>query len=150
MGREIEVADVKFDLIDNRLVVILSNGDKVKVDPSKIMEIMPTKDAKERVAVLQMMINYIDRQQLSQISQILTKAVKLAKGIAETRAKLQEDDCDNILCIKRHAAIAKTYVDEKNVLKELRLAVKLLSKKKMELRTEIARMGYDPDEGVKA
>lgn len=144
VGEILEVANVKFDDIKNRLVIITTAGDKIEIDPISIMKNMPNKNLKERVKKLHMMIHYIDMQQLSQISQVLTKAVKLAEGVQDCRKKMK--DCKKVVCIRMWEAISKTYLDEKNILKELRLSVKLLNEKKKEYRTKIAMLGFDPDE----
>ena len=144
MGRIVEVVDISFDKMKNCLVVILDNGDKVEIDPIKITENMPKLNAKERVEDLQMMIHYIDKQQLSKISHIFSKVPEFDKGIQDVREELKK--CKKMPCVKRWQAISKTYVDEKNNLRELRLSINLLGKKKAGLRTEIARIGYEPDE----
>lgn len=144
MGRIVEVVDISFDKKKNCLVVILDNGDKIEIDPIKITENMPKLNIKERVKDLQMMIHYIDRQQLSKISHIFSKVPEFDKGIQDAREKLK--DCKKMPCVKKWQAVSKTYVDEKNNLRELRLSINLLGKRKAELRTQIAKLGFDPDE----
>ena len=144
MGRLVEVVDITFDKMKNCLVVILDNGDKVEIDPIRITENMPKLNARERIKDLQMMIHYIDRQQLSKLNHIFSKVPIFDKGIQDAREELKK--CKKTPCVKKWQAISKTYVDEKNNLRELRLSINLLGKRKAELRTQIAKLGFDPDE----
>lgn len=144
MGRIAEVVDISFDKMKNCLVVILDNGDKVEIDPFKITENMPKLNTKERIHDLQMMIHYIDRQQLSKLNHIFSRVPEFDRGIQDARGELKK--CKKMPCVKKWQAISKTYVDEKNTLRELRLSINLLGKRKAELRTQIAKLGYDPDE----
>jgi len=146
MGRKAEVVSMLFDEMKNCLVIILDNGDKAEIDPYKIMEAMPKKNKKEKIEDLRMMIHFIDRQQLAKLSHIFSQVPIFDAGIENAIKELK--DCKKMPCIKKWQAISKAYVDKKNNLKEVRLTIGLLSRKKAELRAEIARLGYNPDEQI--
>lgn len=144
LGRTAKVASMSFDTMKSCLVVILDNGDKVEIDPEKITEHMPKLKLEEKIEDLRMMIHYIDRRQLASLNHIFSQVPIFDKGIKDAREKLKM--CKKTVCVKKWQAISKTYVDEKNNLREVRLTIGLLSRKKAELRAEIARLGYNPDE----
>ena len=145
MGQIVEVVGLSFDRKKNRLIIIMDNGDKAEIDPFKIMEAMPIKNAKERIKDLLMMIHYIDKEQIMVYAyNIPATVMALNKGIADARTELK--NCKDMTCVKQWQAISKTFVDQKNNLKEVRLSIKELNRKKMELRAKIASLGYDPDE----
>lgn len=147
MGVIQEVAEVSFDSMKNRLIIILANGDKIEVEPLEVMKVMPKMTDEEKVEDLKMMMHYIDRQDLSQLSEILDKVRQYIDGIASAREELKK--CTKLVCVKKWQSVSKTYLDQKNSMKELRLTVKLFDEKKKELRTKIAQLGFDPDEEVK-
>ena len=145
LGQIVEVVDLSFDKKKNRLIAIMNNGDKAEIDPLEIMKAMPIKDAKERIKDLEMMIHYIDKEQITKLAYILSNVVILNKGIEDARTELK--NCDGMTCVKQWQAISKTYVDQKNNLKEIRLSIKQFDKKKMELRAIIANIEFHEGEG---
>lgn len=147
LGQIVEIVDLSFDVKKNRLIAIMNNGDKAEIDPLEIMKAMPIKDAKERVKDLEMMIHYIDKEQITKLAYILSNVVILNKGIQNARKELK--DCDGMTCVKQWQAISKTFVDEKNNLKEIRLAIKEFNKKKMEIRAIIANIEFHEMGGSK-
>lgn len=137
---ELTKENIKYNEKKNRVIITLTNGTKITITivPHQLRDILPTLDAMERIKDLEMIIHDIEREQLTLMSSYVTEMRRIARGLADARGEL--DSCSKIVQIKAVQVKIKSFVDEKNVLAEIRRTIGILEKQKKEYRTRKARM----------
>jgi len=84
-------------------------------------------------------IHKIHLNRLTNIDEYIKELLELAKGEKEVRKELQEEDL-SATEIKRLTALAKTYLDEKNIIREIRYTIKLTDLEEQRLNTMKAKL----------
>lgn len=143
---EVPKEKIKFDKKINRVIIELSDGKKVEIEPQIIRDVLPILNEGEKIKDLYMMIHDIEMERLTRISLFNKEMLRLEKGIDDARQGLK--DCTTAVCVKKYSVLIKSFVDSKNTLAEIRRTITLLEKMKKPLRIRIAQLGHDPDEYI--
>lgn len=134
---------MQFDEKKNRIIVSI-DGKEIEIAPQDIRNLLPFKDADERVKDLTMIIHDLEREELTQIETF----IHLCKEIDKTIKGLEEGlgKCEDTKCIRKYEAFIKIHLARKSTLTQVRLAIALLDKKKRGLRVRIARLETSGEE----
>jgi septal ring factor EnvC (AmiA/AmiB activator) len=139
-----DMPDLRFDKEKNKVVIsdyeINQETGEIFVSPVELRNVlMEHKAEAEQIKELEMMIHELRKDRLVNIANFLAKMHEISKGIEGARSKLENDKM-TMTDVKRCQAIAKTWVDQKNTLKESRYVVGLIQKEEKALRARKARL----------
>lgn len=93
----------------------------------------------EQVIEIENAIHKIHLNKLTDLDTYIKNLTNLAKGEAEVRTKLSKEGLGKHE-VKRLGEMAKTYVNEKNIIREIRYAIKLVNMEEQRLRELKARL----------
>lgn len=134
---------MRFDPEKNAIIIDVgdmpSTVTEVEVPFHALKQALPkemTED--EQIKELQRMIHKIEREKLAHIAEVIKEFKRLSKGIENARKKLANAGTKNEIARERH--VVQSWVAQKNIVKELRLAIKALNDEKKELRVRVARL----------
>lgn len=130
--------EMHFDEKKNRIIIETDEGTEVEIPPQKIRDLLPVISEEEKIKELQMVLHHIEMEQLTKMEDYINRMAKIAKDMDEARKDLKK--CNDMTCVKKWAAVIKSFVDKKNTLAEIRRSVGLLEKTKKEIRTRIAKL----------
>lgn len=100
---------------------------------------MSTQEDRERqIRELQEAIHKIHLHKLVNLDNYMSELERLSKGEEEARGKLEV--ASTIVDIKRWGEVGKSYVNQKNIIREIRYAIKLSEDEEQRLRDIIAAM----------
>lgn len=139
---EIENPEMRYDEKLNRIVIDLTDFE-IYVTPDAIRTILPTKNEKQKVEDLKMVLHDIDMEQLTKMNYYIVKMKELEKGMVDTVGKLEK--AETMMEVKKWQAVIKSFVDRKNALAEIRRAVGLLEKYKRSIRIRIAKVEVEAE-----
>ena len=77
-----------------------------------------------QIRELEEAVHQIHMNKLTRIDEYIKRLMELAKGEADVRKELSKAGTDSEE-VKRLVGLAKTYVNEKNILREIRYTIKL-------------------------
>jgi len=92
-----------------------------------------------RIAEIEEAIHQIHMNKLVNIDEYIKKLKELAAGEASVRDELGKAGTDSEE-VKRLVGLAKTYVNEKNILREIRYTIKLTDIEEQRLETMKAKL----------
>jgi len=97
----------------------------------------------EQIAELKQLIHEMHKEKLVNVQAYFAEIARMGGGIEKSRKRLL--DCD-LKEVKRMKEVLKSWIDQKNVLKERRFAIGLLRQEEARVRTLIARLETTGDE----
>jgi len=133
----IENPEMRYDEKTNRIIINVGENE-IQITPDAIRTLLPTKDEKQKLEDLKMVLHDIDKEQLTKMNYYIVAMKKLDEGITTATTKLE--GATSMLEVKKWQAVTKTFVDRKNALAEIRRAVGLLEKYKKTIRIRIAKL----------
>lgn len=138
----IDILDVKFNQSENNFVFELSNGEEFILPVSylhKMHEVKgePTTE-KQRLQFLLDKLFEIKQMKYMRMQEYIRKLEELAKGEAGARGNIEK--AGKAWEVKKWEAVAKAFVNEKNILREVRYAVKLLEQEEGKIRFLISKL----------
>jgi len=141
----IEDANIRYDSENNKIIIPLSLSDQSNKDEANIhvstviiRNVLPLPaENKDKIAELQQLIHEIHKDKLVNIRNYIQELHRLSDGEESARNKMEK--CDNS-DIKRWAEIGKTWMNQKNILREIRYAIRLLDEEEKRVNTMIAKI----------
>uniref|UniRef100_A0A6M3XMJ9 Uncharacterized protein n=1 Tax=viral metagenome TaxID=1070528 RepID=A0A6M3XMJ9_9ZZZZ len=96
------------------------------------------KTRRERIQFLFDKIFELRKEKLMKMEEYINELKQLAQGEANAREEIKK--ADKMWEVKKWDAVAKSYVSEKNIIREIRFAVKLLMQEEGKLMAELAEL----------
>lgn len=143
--RDVKMVDVKtveFNRPKNEYTFKLSNGEEfhlsaLYIHPMLEMRGEPSTE-KQRLQYLLDRLFAIKQMKYMKMEEYIRKLEELAGG--EAKARKEIEDADKLWKVKKWEAVAKAFVAEKNILREVRYAVKLLEQEEGKIRFLISKL----------
>lgn len=98
----------------------------------------PTMSKAEKIAELQRIIHNTRKEKLLKNQEFVKEVKQLCKGIESARGKLEKAGSKNDITKWRH--VIQSWVGQKNIMKEFRLAGKQLNDEEARLELELAKL----------
>lgn len=134
---------VRYDAEKNTIVVdvgeMKSTITEVEIPFPIVKKALPTTMNKaEKIAELQRIIHNTRKEKLLKNQEFTKEIKRLSKGIESARGKLEKAGSKNDITKWRH--VIQSWVGQKNIMKEFRLAGKQLNDEEARLELELAKL----------
>jgi len=134
---------VRYDAEKNIVIVdvgeMQSTVTEVEIPFPIIKKALPATMSKaEKIAELQRMIHDIRKEKLLNSHELIKELKRLSKGLEASRNKLEKAGSKNDITKWRH--MVQSWVGQKNIVKEFRLAGKQLNDEEARLELESAKL----------
>jgi len=134
----------EYDPVEDRLKITIDATDMEAVsDTIDFKEFMQTiSTEKARAEYLLSLIYDIRKKRLTKLDDFMGRIMELTVGLSKVRAKAEAiaDDPNSYKVVKNLDAVGKMYLSEKNTLKEVRYAIKLLDNDEGKLMAELLKL----------
>lgn len=129
---------IKFNKESNRIEIPLEYVDDkaglVLVTPHLLRAVLPPPATiEEKIAEIEQLIHEIHKDKLVNVREYIKTLHDLSDGEAKVRDQLASCEGKDV---KRYAEIARTWLDQKNILREVRYAIRLLEEEEKIVREE--------------